>query len=379
MKSKLGGNTNNMKINTKVLKKLLTATQNEIIAFVKQFVANRGYEYTDFTNAGLYVEGTVPVTIIAHCDTAGTIPPLDTISCKHGMVYLDSRRRDTGQVLGGDDRCGVYIALSFLSRESNRPNILLTRDEEIGCVGAKSLVNDDWSNEKGENIDTLEMLSNTNFFLQCDRRGFREFVLYDCDNDKFTEFIKGFGFLKETGSFSDINTISNYTGICGANLSAGFYSEHSKDEYISLSSMSYTLDKVNKLVDAGARRDKPFLFDPPAYGRWNGWGGTSYGKKDKSKTKKKAKYVYRNGRWIPKSEDAINQGMIYCEKEDKYMTQDEYDEWKYYAWDYLRMCTVNRHDYFMHWYAELDVVPLVELEAEDWEEIFGKNTPPSKV
>ena len=68
--------------------------------------------------------------------------------------------------------------------------------------------------------------------FQLDRRGSDECVFYDCDNPDFIKYVESFGFKEAYGSFSDISIIAPAWGVAAANLSVGYYLEHSNAEYL---------------------------------------------------------------------------------------------------------------------------------------------------
>ena len=85
--------------------------------------------------------------------------------------------------------------------------------------------------------------------FQLDRRGSDDCVFYDCDNPDFTKYVESFGFKKAYGSFSDISVIAPAWGVAAANLSVGYYLEHSNAEYLKGRELEKTIERVKKILD----------------------------------------------------------------------------------------------------------------------------------
>lgn len=180
----------------------------------------------------LYAKGNVPVMLLAHMDTVHRLRPktfwftsdLDKVKCDEGI--------------GGDDRNGVYIILEIikeLKKEKKLPYILFTEDEEIGGVGAKKFTYKNYNPK-------------LNFMIEFDRKGNNDAVFYDCDNKDFINFIEGFGYREEWGSYSDISTVAPHLGVAAVNLSSGYYNAHTKDEYVVLSEIDSAIHRGIEII-----------------------------------------------------------------------------------------------------------------------------------
>ena len=95
---------------------------------------------------------------------------------------------------------------------------------------------------------TVELNKVVQFMIEIDRRGCNQAVFYDCGNEEFKNYILNFGFKEEFGTFSDISILSPAYDIASVNLSAGYYNEHTKQEYISLKDLQNTIDLVLKIL-----------------------------------------------------------------------------------------------------------------------------------
>jgi len=188
----------------------------------------RKQKYTPVNQKGfLYAPGQVPVLLVAHLDTV------------HSMGVKTILRSDDGNILmspqgiGGDDRAGVYMVMELIN--SYKCHVLFCEDEEVGAIGARKFV--------------LSGISpKVNYILEFDRKGATDAVFYDCCNKDFIEFICGFGFSEDFGSFSDISVLAPALRIAAANMSAGYFSAHTTGEYINLSIVRTNIKKVKKIL-----------------------------------------------------------------------------------------------------------------------------------
>jgi hypothetical protein len=136
--------------------------------------------------------------------------------------------------IAGDDRAGVYAVMRLF--ECLNVNALFTDGEERGGLGA-------WE------ACECPQLAKTPYFIEIDRRGERQAVFYNDEEDLVPEFVKKISkhFTIGQGSFSDISILGQHFQVCSVNLSAGFYNEHqSSSEYIYIPSLQYTIATVPK-------------------------------------------------------------------------------------------------------------------------------------
>lgn len=210
---------------------MLKMTQHELkLHILSQVSKYYNMESIDFSDGFLYCKGNIPVMLVSHLDTVSATPPQNIVYNKNFITAIES-------VLGGDDRCGVFTILNIL-KAGFRPHILFTEDEEIGGVGATKFI------AKYPNKIDLK------YILELDRRGSKDCVLYDTGNMDFLQYVESFGFEENWGTFSDISVISPKYDIASANLSIGYYNEHTRNEYINNTAMFNTFTKVcNMLKD----------------------------------------------------------------------------------------------------------------------------------
>lgn len=181
----------------------------------------------------VYAKGDIPVLLVAHLDT------VHREEVRHICYSRDGKLMMSPEGIGGDDRAGVYMALEIV--KNHRCHILFCEDEEIGGRGAREFANS-------------KIRPEVNYIVEMDRRGAADAVFYDCDNPEFTDFVCGFGFKEAFGTFSDISVIAPRLGIAAVNISAGYYNEHSRHEYINLAQMETNIDRISQMVQAPAEK-----------------------------------------------------------------------------------------------------------------------------
>ena len=186
----------------------------------------------------LYVEGDAPYMLIAHLDTVHKNLPSIICYSKDGNYMMSP------QGIGGDDRCGVYIILTLLTKLPFKPYVLFTMDEEVGGLGAKAFI--DYMMD--HDIPDLK------YIVEYDRKGNDDCVFYSCDNQEFVEFVEQFGFKESYGTFSDISIIAPELSVAAVNLSSGYYNPHTEYEYVSFDDMHEIIQKSLKMfgTDCGS-------------------------------------------------------------------------------------------------------------------------------
>lgn len=181
----------------------------------------------------VYAKGSVPVMLVAHMDTVHKTPVKTICYSPDGKIAMSP------EGIGGDDRAGVHMILEIVKK--HKCHVLFCEDEEIGGIGASVFA------KSGIKPDV-------NYIVELDRRGKNDAVFYDCDNPDFTRFVCGFGFEEDMGSFSDISVIAPVVGVAAVNISAGYFNEHKRHEYINLENMNRNIGLVGKMVQAETER-----------------------------------------------------------------------------------------------------------------------------
>lgn len=177
----------------------------------------------------VYGRGKGPVILLnAHLDTVYSFDEGREI-IKDGNIWSSS-----SGILGADDRAGVAILLETLKRLDatnfhGTVKCIFTVEEEIGLLGAKGVDADFLQDVDAAFV--IDRRGNGDIVTSCG--GYEEF----CD-ESFGKFIEetasnhGLAGWKCTAGGSSDTRIWASHGIQSVNLSAGYYHEHSSDEYL---------------------------------------------------------------------------------------------------------------------------------------------------
>lgn len=155
-----------------------------------------------------------------------------------------------------DDRAGVFALLTLKDRIE--ANFLFCSGEEVGGLGAEAFV---W--------DYKKILKKAPYLIEIDRRGCLEAVCYHDEFNQIPEFKKAIlraGFKPALGTFSDVSILTGATGVASVNLSAGFYHEHTCGEYLKLSDLHETIERIPSIIEAlGKRHYRVKAFERPIF------------------------------------------------------------------------------------------------------------------
>lgn len=215
--------------NYKMFTQLASLDQETLRRIMAKYLKEK-YNDLKFTKEYILAKGNIPITLVAHLDTVFKFPPEEFFyDRKKNVIWSPDG-------LGADDRAGVFAIIQIL-KTGLRPHIILTTDEESGALGASAVIR-----------DYPQAFTEMRYLIELDRRGTNDCVFYDCDNEKFSNYIESFGFTQNYGSFSDISVLCPAWGIAGVNLSIGYKDEHSYQERLYVSAMLATIDKVCKML-----------------------------------------------------------------------------------------------------------------------------------
>lgn len=209
-------------------------TQSQLLSMLRTWIKkNYPKDKIIITNDYIVAEGDIPIALSAHLDTVGDAPPED--------IYYDPKKKVmwSPQLMGADDRAGVYAIIQII-QAGYRPCIIFSTDEEQGCLGASTLVQE----------NPICPLENLKAIFQLDRRGREDSVYYNCNNPDFEEYVNKFGFTTAYGTFTDISVIAPAWGVAAVNLSIGYEDEHTKLEILHTDWMWETIEKVKNILDA---------------------------------------------------------------------------------------------------------------------------------
>ena len=214
--------------------------QKELLIYLNSYLLKYySKDKIESTNSYIYVQGDIPVLLVAHLDTVHSEKPKNIWYNNKGCIKAD-------EGIGGDDRCGVFI-ITNLIKESPRPSLLFTTDEEIGGVGATEFC-------------SVHNSLDVNCMIELDRRGKNDVIRYSDENDELIKIFECLGYKEDFGSFTDISILSPHFNISGVNLSVGYYNAHTKDEYVDVNHMKSTEQRVKKFLKNESNYNKKYEY-----------------------------------------------------------------------------------------------------------------------
>lgn len=218
---------------------ICSLTQPRLLGLMERFL-KRYYKNVEVTRSYIIAYGDIPVGLVAHADTVFKVPPRE--------FYLD---RDKNVMwspdgLGADDRAGIFSIIRIIADTELRPHVIITTDEECGCLGSGKLIS-----KHPKFPDELK------FLIQLDRRGEKDSVYYDCENEEFEKFITAYGFETAYGTLSDISVLAPAWGVAAVNFSVGYRNEHSMSEVLYVHWMYGTIEKVKNILGDAKNTNVP--------------------------------------------------------------------------------------------------------------------------
>jgi len=222
-----------------LLKTLISINHNEIYTrnYIK-FILNKHnipFKEDNYGNLFNFQFNNVPF-LSSHMDTVKRNKTKNYNQCNNIIKSND--------ILGGDDACGITIILKLLLEKKLTFNWILTSREEIGGIGSKAFCQ-----------HNQQLLQNQLYGLILDRKGNSDII---CTQNQYGSkelednlFIIGkkYNYQPNRGIWSDADQFSQY--ISCANLSVGFYNQHTNNEYINLLDLEnayyYTKDIIQSL------------------------------------------------------------------------------------------------------------------------------------
>jgi tripeptide aminopeptidase len=215
---------------------------------MKKFIL-KNYGGTQDKKGNIYItKGKADVfpCVVAHLDTVHDIIKSNHYKvCETGgnaFAMNTNLMQMTG--VGGDDKCGIYIALKCLEKFDNI-KIAFFVDEEIGCVGSQSA--------------NMKFFKDTGYVIQPDRQGYTDVVTnimgtQICSiefQDKIKKTMDNYAkaFCKKGGLTDVYQLVENGLNVSCLNLSCGYYNPHTPKEYINLEDLEDTKEFVFKIID----------------------------------------------------------------------------------------------------------------------------------
>lgn len=243
---------------------------------------------------GKFTDGDTLVCINAHTDT---VQHKEDMNVKKFILYdwvRDTFHTRGRAMLGGDDKCGVAVALTLAAHTNLPMKIILTTGEEVGSTGAHAL--------------DKKHLDDVAFTFTVDRMHgndlISEYCGLPCAPDTFVKkFIEisdniGTNFKESGGSYADTYILCKYKP--AVNLSSGYYNPHSRNDFVVVEELYKVMLAIKNAIEQKAVLEQAIAQAPSDWqkskykgfddfglsggygGRYGGteWGGGWYGAVD---------------------------------------------------------------------------------------------------
>jgi hypothetical protein len=220
----------------------------------------------------------------AHLDTVHTYPNGFKLLRQNmdGRMYLFAANKDNKSVgIGGDDKCGIFVCMYLLER-LECVKIIFFSQEESGGIGSSNI--------------ELSVFDNCQFLGGIDRWNGHDFVnkysgqhtVSKAFKKRIHPILKKYGFIMASGLFTDaFNVIERDINISCFNLSCGYYSHHSANEYVDLNELYLSCLVCEELSTSLSNQKYEYKYNNKFYGgginyadRWNyaDWDYTASGR-----------------------------------------------------------------------------------------------------
>jgi len=263
-----------------------SGAEHGMATYVSNWLTENGLEHTFDSIGNIYtknaIAGSRRILVNAHMDTVASAPADIIVEKTKDDVIV---RSSNNQVIGADDKNGVWSVLRMLTDKSVRVPLsaLICVSEEVGCVGSDFAMK-----------NHAEWFKDCVFCITIDRRGNSDIIIENCDivlssdtlQKQLAEWGKPYGLRTTSGSISDVSNIVKSLEINGINLFAGYYNAHSGSEYTSMrdlaKSYKFQLELLPLLhnyftvnTDKVKFTDTQKSYSYGGYGYYNGWNGSS--------------------------------------------------------------------------------------------------------
>ena len=223
-----------------------SGNEKKLKRFIKKWVANNIEGVTcTWDNAGnvYFVKGeseTYPV-VVAHLDQVQRHHSKDFKAVvTEDIVFGYSPSQKEYQGLGADDKNGLWIALKCLET-FDVIKVAFFVGEEIGCVGSSKC--------------DMNFFADARFVVEPDRRGGNDLITeisgYDIASEAFLNAFDyaSFGYKKTSGLMTDVLELTERgVGVACINMSCGYYSPHSDEEFTVIADLLNALDLVKHII-----------------------------------------------------------------------------------------------------------------------------------
>lgn len=159
------------------------------------------------------------------------------------FIYGEDPKTGYYLSLGMDDSNGIYAALTLLQLHHDI-KICFTVEEEVGFIGAKdACVN-------------INFFKNVSYLIQADRHGGNDLItetngIYSASKkwlNEITPLLKKYKYKEAIGTGTDIGVMARTLHISGVNISCGYYSEHTNQEYTVVDELLNCVQFMHKIL-----------------------------------------------------------------------------------------------------------------------------------
>jgi len=209
---------------------------------------------------------------LAHMDQVHDYQPfMQVLTTGNTLHAIDGNGTQCG--VGGDDKCGIYVALRMLHLLPHCTAVFV-RDEEVGCLGSSTV--------------PLAWFKNASFVIQADRNNYTMDLIRDtngmeCASDDFIDavlklpIVRAAGHTENSGSITDVGELaSRGLKVSMINISSGYHHAHTAREIVKLDELSVTLQLA---YEAGTMLGDTYWKHKPT----SSWGDYGYGAYGRSK------------------------------------------------------------------------------------------------
>lgn len=219
--------------------------------------------------------------LLAHMDQVHSYAPFMQLRMEDNVLSaVDGNDQQCG--VGGDDKCGIYLALEMLHR-LNHCTAVFVRDEEVGCLGSGEV--------------PLTWFDHASFVVQADRNNRTFDVIRDtngmtCASDEFIAAVLALPqaamHSENTGSITDIGELARRgLGVSMINISSGYHNPHSSTEVVHLDELEIACELAYAIATTmGDYRwahkpcDMWYPYQSYGYGKASKWKWSSNNKLD---------------------------------------------------------------------------------------------------
>jgi putative aminopeptidase FrvX len=218
--------------------------EDRMVKFIKSFIKKLKLKYKTDEKGNIYChkgdKRSNRPFVVAHMDTVHSInDDVIILEIENKFMAIDTVK-GTQYGVGGDDKVGVWAALSCLKKYDNI-SVAFFVDEERGCVGSS-------------NCD-MEQFNKANWIAQLDRRENEDFIVYKMASEKFIEDMSPLADaasmeVKDQYTVTDVSTLYNkYVGVSCVNIASGYYRPHTDSEIVHIGDALNSLELLYAMIE----------------------------------------------------------------------------------------------------------------------------------